>query len=505
MNALDEIISILTDVDVVVFKSYLKARNKRKDTVNIQLFELIKTDDIEGIKKLYPVENKDAYHALRKRLYDVLVDFMANRSFENDTSAAYEVLRLVVVSRIFLEHQLTKTAFKCLAKAAAKAQQEEHFGLLNEIYQTQIQYSHLNKDSSLDLLITQFKANRERLGKEEQLNMAYAVIRKELEEIYHEGKIIDFQLLIKNTIASFGISLQEILTFKSLYQMLFIANEYASILNDFSTIESFVLHSYTMIAHEEETSEKHLYYRIYILYLMANMHFRNYRFDISKSYLVKMKDQMLRQDKHYYNRFCLRYFIVASLNENYSGNPSHAIAIAAQALKDNPKAIVEDRNDLRLMLVMLYVQQEEYQKGYKEMREFSHTDSWYEKKMGMDWTIKKNLMEIIVHAQLEHTELSLARLKSFRRRYKTYLVDVNEMRVLLYVQLLERYINKPQSCTSENYKTAFDQLLKRKQAAHADIFIISFMGWMWGIIQHKKTYAATLELLDDYFKPSHSA
>ena len=105
------------------------------------------------------------------------------------------------------------------------------------------------------------------------------------------------------------------------------------------------------------------------------------------------------------------------------------------------------------------------------MREFSHTDFWYQKKMGMDWTIKKNLLEIIVHAQLEYTELSLSWLKSFRRRYRTYLTDVNEMRVLLYVQLLKHYINNPQSGTSEAYKTAFEQLLKRKQTAHADILL----------------------------------
>ncbi|MFY7728879.1 MAG: hypothetical protein ACOVRN_05130, partial [Flavobacterium sp.] len=145
MNAIPDIVSLMNEDDKREFSAFLRYKNKRNDAKDVKLFKLIETDDIDGIKNLYKGQNNnDAYHALRKRLHESLVQFMANRTFETATGEAHEVLRLLVVSRFFLEHNLTKTAFKCLAKAEARALPLEQFSLLNEIYLTRIQYAHLN-------------------------------------------------------------------------------------------------------------------------------------------------------------------------------------------------------------------------------------------------------------------------------------------------------------------------------------------------------------------------
>ncbi|MEZ0128453.1 hypothetical protein AB9T88_01000, partial [Flavobacterium sp. LBUM151] len=137
MNALVEISNMMNENDKKAFIHYLSKKNKRKDASNVELFNSLKTDDIKSKKNnLSDKKSADAYHALRKRLYDNMIDFMANRSFENDTSQDNAILRLIVVSRLFFEHKLEKTAFKCLAKAEEIAKNIEHFSLLNEIYLT---------------------------------------------------------------------------------------------------------------------------------------------------------------------------------------------------------------------------------------------------------------------------------------------------------------------------------------------------------------------------------
>ena len=492
MNAIREIINLMDNYDKKAFESFLREKNKRNDVQNIKLFKFLETDDIVSINKIYGTNNA-AYHALSKRLYDNLVSFMANRTFVNNTGEAHDVLRLLVVSRLFLEHKLTKTAFKCLTKAETKAINLEHFSLLNEIYHTQIQYAHLNPQLPLDVVIEKFNANKEKLNREEQLNLGYALLRRELADIVHKGKVIDFREFIIGTMGKLGVSLTEILTFKSLYQILFIANEYASLNSNFTLVEPFVQKSYTFINGKEEMAGKQLYYHIYILYFMANIHFRNRRFAESEAMLQLMHTQMQQQNKRYHPLFYLRYFLLLSLNKNYNGEPENALAIAENALKDaSKKADPLDVNDLRLAIIVFCLQQEDRAVS-KYMRQYVQSDSWYEKKLGMVYAIRKSLVEILMHIQFENTEVALSRLQSFKRRYKKYLAQVNETRVMYYVLLVEKYVLRPEIVLSQAFKQSIEAMVQPN--AQQDIFVLSFLGWLLAKAYRKPVYEVTLGLM----------
>ncbi|WJS96563.1 hypothetical protein NYQ10_08895 [Flavobacterium johnsoniae] len=503
MNALQEIADIMNETDKKAFIQYLSKKNKRKDVSNIDLFESLITDDINNKKKfLKDKKSTNAYHALRKRLYDNMIDFMANRSFENDTSQENTVLRLLVVSRLFFEHKLIKTAFKCLAKAEEIALAIEHFSLLNEIYLTQIQFAHFNLSEPIEKIIDKFKANKKRLEYEQQLNLGYAVLRRELAAIYHEGRIVDFQSIIKNTIETHGISLKQGLTFKSLYQILFIANEYASINNNYALVQPFVIKSYRFISKKTNQTDRHLYYHIYILYFIANYYFRNGQFKESLNYLDLMFMELQKQAGKYYQRFCLRYFLLLAFNENYIGNSQKAIEIAEKALSTNKKADPNDSNDIRLMLIVLYIQQNAGRNAVKEMAKLNHTDSWYEKKMGMDWTIKKSLVEILLHTQQENAEIALSRIKSFKRRYKKYLLTVDEERVIHYLLFIEQYVMKPEIIQTQKFQNTLEAFIVSAENGPKDIFIMSFLSWLLAKVRRKPVYETTLGILKTYFLSS---
>jgi hypothetical protein len=492
MNALQEIVNIMSADDRQAFISHLNRKNKREDVLNITLFKSLETDDINVQKKLEAsVKTPAALHALRKRLYDSLIEFTGNRRFADDTSAEHEVLRLIVVARIFFEQKMNKEAFKCLRKAEDKAVAIENFSLLNEIYQAFIQFAHLDTSLNLELIIEKYNANRSRMEQEEQMNVAYALLRRELADIYHNGKVIDFTAFIKGTMERQGVS-PDALTFRSLYQILFIANEYASINSNYKLIEPFMESAYRFIEGREALGERHLYYHIYILYLLANMHFRNRRFSESGKFLDLMEEQMNKQGKRYYSRFYMRHTLLGVLNKNYSGNPGMAIDIAEKALKKNAEANDADTNDLRLALLVFYLQQSD-RTAFKLMVKFGHSDSWYEKKMGMDWAIKKKLVEVLLHAHFENTELALSQLKSFRRRYKKYLQEVKEHRALDYLSLVEQYLTKPEIIKFEKFSKSLAAFTEHIQ--DEDLFVVSFIGWLKAKAEKRPVYETILELM----------
>ena len=179
MDSLYELVKLLTNTDKRAFKQFLNRKNKRLDVKNLQLLNLIETDDIDSLNKLYNTEkNRDAYHALRKRLQDNLLLFLSQKTFENTNSEAHEALRLLVVGRFLLENNMVKVALKCLDRAEIIADHLEQFNLLNELLLLKLQYAHMPGAEDLETLTARFMQNQSQMQREAKLNIAYSFLRQ---------------------------------------------------------------------------------------------------------------------------------------------------------------------------------------------------------------------------------------------------------------------------------------------------------------------------------------
>ncbi|SFN22272.1 hypothetical protein SAMN05428949_2003 [Chitinophaga sp. YR627] len=493
MDSLSELVNLLNNTEKELFRQFLKRKNKRSDVKNLQLFDLIETDDINGVNKLYESEkNNDAYHALRKRLQDNLLLFLSQKTFENDHSETYDALRLLVVGRFLLENDVIRVAFKCLDKAERLAEQLEQFNLLNELLLLKLQYAHLPGAEDLEVLTTRFLRNQGYMQREAKLNMAYAFLRQELKEIHLEGKIVNLTTLMITTIRKYKISARELMTYKSIYQILYIANEYAAIQQNYGLIERYINQTNQFIQDQAHKKQSYLFYHISILYLLANFHLRQKDFARSASYLREMMDLMMT-DSRYRGLFYLRHQLLSALNLFFTDFAEDAISVLQESLSNIKHTYKpEDIEDLRICLTMFLALCND-KRSLKQMALLTRTDAWYEKKMGMLWTIRKNLMEILVHAQFSNTELAISRLNSFRRRYKKYLQKTSEERVLLFLKLVEKYLLKPDVAFEEAYKKTVFNLLSNPE--NNDIFTLSFIAWLIARWEKKTAYSVVLTLI----------
>jgi hypothetical protein len=490
MDSIQELLNLLNTTDKKLFRQFLDRKNKRSDVKNLHLLDLIETDDIDGLTKLYKSEkNKDAYHALRKRLQDNLLLFLSQKTFETNHSETHDALRLVVVGRFLLENDIVKTAFKCLSKAERLAEYLEQFNLLNEILLLKLQYAHLSEAEDLEALTVRFLSNQSAMQREAKLNLAYAFLRQELQEIHLKGKIVDLTSLIIATIRKYKISVQDLMTYKSIYQILFIANEYAAIQQNYGLIERYIARTDQFMQMQTDKTQSYLFYHISILYFLANFHLRRNNFTGSKSYLKEMMDLML-SDSRYYSLFYLRYQLLLGLNLFYTGFPEDSISMLQQSLstiKNTSKP--EDIEDLRICLTMFLALCNDHS-SLKQLSLLTRSDAWYEKKMGMLWTIRKNLMEILVQAQFSNIELAVSRLNSFRRRYKKYLLKTSEQRVLTFLKLVEKYLLNHDVVYDMAYKKAvLDQV---DSVENNDIFTLSFIAWLVARWEKKTGYQVVL-------------
>jgi len=493
MDSIQELVNLLNKTDKQLFKQFLQRKNKRYDVKNLKLLHLIETDDIDGLNKLYKSEkNKDAYHALRKRLQDNLLLFLSQKTFESNHSDTYDALRLLVVGRFLLENDVVKTGFKCLDKAERLAEHLEQFNLLNELLLLKLQYAHLPGAEDFEALTQRFLQNQSYMQREAKLNLAYAFLRKELQEIHLKGKIVNLTSLMIATIRKYQISTQDLMTYKSIYQILFIANEYAAILQNYRLIERYITRTNQFIQKQSYPKPPYLFYHISILYFLANFHLRQKNFAKSASYLKEMKELMVT-DSSYNSLFYSRHQLLSALNLFFTGSAEDAMVLLQESLSDKKHASrPEDMEDLRISLTMFFALCND-PRSLKQLSLLTRTDAWYEKKLGMLWTIRKNLMEILVQAQFSNIELAMSRLNSFRRRYKKYLLKTSEERVLLFLRLVEKYLLKPDITSEAVYRKAVLNLLGRVE--NNDIFTLSFIAWLMAHWEKKTAYQVVLTLI----------
>ncbi|WP_456437912.1 hypothetical protein [Psychroserpens sp.] len=497
MTDLNTIVSTFSYEDQLQFIKYLKKKNKRSDTKNIQLFKLLAKEKLsskELCKSIYKNDNKAAYHALRKRLHQSLIDFIANTNLEEENSIDMQIIKFILASRTFLINKQFKIAYEILVKAEVLALEHSLFPILNEIYHTMIQYAYLNPSVDISTLISKFKTNQKNQYLEEELNMVYAKIRQTLSDMTYKGEVLDFQTILNNTLAEHNISLNDSMSFKSLYQLMTIVSISAFVTNDYLKIEPFLLDTYSKIK-THKLKDKQLYYHIQIVYMTANTFFRNKKFENSLSYLEEMKTLMQQHRKKHFKAFELKYNLLLALNLNYTNNQGKAIEYL-ENFKQSKHNDIETLLDIKLSLVMFYIQGSRFKEAQHIFSKFYHTDKYYTEKAGKDWVIKKSLVEIILHIELGHIDLTESRLLSFKRNHNSYLKQINQERVTTYLKLVNHYYKHPESVTTEAFKDKVETSFNWTEAEQEDIFVLSFFAWLKSKMENKPLYKTTLQLVE---------
>lgn len=502
MKTLLQLMGLLEEEQFDRLKALLHKKTTRHDAHNVSFLDSLKTYDIKALNNLRIKIGDNAFHALSKRLQDTMINFIGSDTLAGGSSIPQVTARLLAAARTMLEHKAYSPAFKCLAKAEKLAAQEEQFSVLNDVYLLWVQYAHYNSKVPLTVLLEKQDANRKLLDAEEKLTLAYAVLRRELTEIYHKGKVTDLAAVISETFGKLGLNVREVYTYRSLYQLLFILNEQASIRQDFTLLLPYIEKSYHFIHDKKESEQGHLYYRIQILYFLANACLRTRRFTDCNRYLGEMELQLQRDNCRYERRFGARHALLKALNENYSGVPGNAEAVVASALAHSADKDAVDVADLRLTAAVLSLQHQD-RTAVKHMREVMRPDGYYEKHMGRDWLIKKILVEVIMHTEFGNSELALTRIAGLRKKFGNYLKEVGEERVLRFIGIVEIFVRHPERATEPTFREQAEGLLAKEEE---DLFVMAYAGWLLAKALEKPVYDITLKLVRGiYFSPSHSA
>ncbi len=482
---INSIVNDFTEDEKREFIIYLKKKNRRGDVKNLTLFKSLSSGKTLGTaEKIYEKSSKNAFHALCNRLQTNLIDFVASKSFSGETSEEMEIMKLLLASRIFFEHKNNKVAFKTLLKAEKKALELDLYSILNEIYTTKIQYAHLNPNLILSEIFEDSKRNNLNFQRESQLNMAYASIKKRI-KVQKENLASG---IITEVFSDFNIEIAETLTYKSLFQLMNLTSTAAKLQSDYNNISTLMEDIYGIIKNKKTILvEKHLFYHIEILHLMAVTSFRNKQFKKSLDFITQMEDEMLKRNRIYFKLFQEKLTLIKAMNLNYTGEANDAISLLD---KFEGKS-----SEVSLSLCTFFFQQHRFNMAYQVFKDFSHSDIWYEKKNGWIWVLKKSIIEILILIELDKLDLVLLRLNSFKRKFNKRLKEIGEERVLTFMSFVNNYYENPKMISSEKFKNKVETSFVWVGVEREDIFVMSFYAWLKSKMEKKNLYETTLELV----------
>ena len=144
---------------------------------------------------------------------------------------------------------------------------------------------------------------------------------------------------------------------------------------------------------------------------------------------------------------------------------------------------------------MFYFQKEDFLNAKSVLSKFYHTDQYYIEKAGIEWVIKKNLAEILLYVELEEDQLIDSRLKSFKRRYTSYLKKIHQEKILSFLNYVEHIYKKPKIIYEDDFIQDLNSNFKSTAIKKEDIFVISFYAWIKSKIEGKTIYDLTLKLI----------
>ena len=484
------IIQQFSKEESTTFKSFLLAKNKRHDTKNIALYNHIRkgvpTKQLDQI--LYGKPNRNAFHALYKRLQDNLIDFIATRNFETETSEDMQVFKWILAARLLYEQDLPKPASKLLNKAKNRAEDLDLYTALIENYHTQLQYCHLHPDVDLEDLTQNAIQCQEDFLNQEKLNIAYAHLKRSL-SLNSELLKKPIDQTIFQTLDRFGINIKADLTLKSLFQLLEITNTAANLDHNYSDALPFILRAYDALEQKQHLIKKHRVYHIQILYFMSNTYFRLKDFKKSHNYLEQMHKAMQVASSSLYTRFLPKYILIESLCYNYSGKAQKAIDLLNNHLQHKKN----HDPDLILALTVFYTQQEDFATAHTTINSLKHTDTWYNNQLGTDWVLKKELVLLIIYFELEYLDLVHSQLRRFTRLYKPIMKA--QPRLNYFVQSISKLSRNPEVMAGDRFRESVKTHFTTDSLEHEDIFMISFFAWIKAKIKKTPLYQTTLELL----------
>ncbi|MBI1182667.1 hypothetical protein GC194_00240 [bacterium] len=495
MDDIKQIIQTLSADEQLEFERFVHRVSPKGQELVLRLFGLM-TDTAEPSREalmtaIYNKSNYNAYKALRKRLLALLQRFIALKLIDGDSSNTSQVLSLVNLARYLYGNKEEALAHKYLKKAENQAVDNELYEVLNSIYMLQIAWAGTQQDADLDELITKRNANKLRLEKVEQMEIALGVLARKIKS----QSRLNFEQIAAEAIAQTHADGELLNEPRFLYQFTVLIRSNLLLQKDFAKLSVFLETQFERLQKAGFAKNKPGYYHIAFLYLMAHSAYRNKQFAVCMERLKLLQNMLPALPAFGQQEFLGKMWLLEAQCLLFTQRIAEATRRLNQ-LEPHPlfqKSKVLFNNRITNLSIALALQQQ-YRMAKLELLKISGSDTWLTKEMGEEWLLKKSIIEAILYYELGDDDLLHNKIRYIKTKFKRLLSNPLYQRALVFVALIERLDGigeKERKSLEAEIETAFNFVPVEQE----DLQAMVFYAWLKSKITATPPYEVLLGLI----------
>ena len=263
----------------------------------------------------------------------------------------------------------------------------------------------------------------------------------------------------------------------------------------FNVFADVVQKYYNEVGSEIFEDETHINTFAQIEYIMSYTFLNTRNFKKSLFHLSKLTELMLRSDIVNLN-YQGKYIAIQSFIQVFNHQINEAIeSIKSFLLKEKNKISIQEYLNLSLNLSGYLITVGSYSKAIKILNFMSESDKYYQKEMGREWLIRKEMIFCIIQTSLGNTELSLKRLSAIEKKHSDMLSIDQYSMVSPFIHLIRNYIKNPQDSNIDNLVQFENSIGLNKEKVFRDPRLIIFYAWLRSQYVKKGAYDV---LMDEY-------
>jgi len=499
MDKLHFIVQSFNEEERKGFEHFINRFRVRENRKDIELFNRLvipnKLSQEEAFNVLYEGKNeKEAYHALRKRLLGHLIEYISlKESNEKKGSTHYTSEGLLNLAKYLFYRGSYEPGWQYLSRAHRSELRKDNFLLQSKIYMLWLEnWEDYSGTEKFNEIYKHYVATKDKAEKEQRLKLALSIIKRKIEQYKQQLKEINIDIIIKDVTEGLELKKKDFHSVENLNYITKIIRSSSLVSKDYNGVESFLRTRLKKIDKKEgDGAFSYEYWEL--VYFYAHALYRLKKIPRAKEILKDIdldKGVILKSKKE--DLFC-KIELLKWACDFYDNNLNDAI----QRLLVHEKGGVFENNvlhnlDRKLNLITSYFASGDYLKGTGILVSIKHSVQWLQKKKGLEFRVKFQLIEILYFLEAGKVDLVLTRMRALKRIIKDVVkLNPNYKNLNVFLSVISASINKGGFKGLEKELEKFEFTPFKRENIQA----MAFYSYLKSKIYGKDYYKTLIELV----------
>jgi hypothetical protein len=500
MKPLEEVIGQWTHKSFDGFLKFLKARGGRKGVLDLSLAKSIRRGNFSAddfvLMAYGELDNKNraAYHGVRKRLAQQTVRYISEELLNEDQEAEKEIFESIRASRYLAKNGHSEWANSLLQRADRLSEQGSMTFMQNWVLNERISMAGEEDEAAVLALEEERKQRIAEVELEQRMMMARTHLQVRLRERKKSGQASSPMSILQNTLLEYDLLDDEVKKPKLMHQLTVMMRAVLVASKEFDESRAFLYAQNELISnaggYEGDEQE------VEMAYFLAHADYRCRKYDLALQRmpeLYQMINSLQVSRRHFWFS---KVVLLEAQTRNFSGQLLKAQELLLEMLS-HPAfgGVSKERYNLILNLAVLYFQLGFFDKVLETFKLFRHRTQWHIEYMGLEWVLKKQMIEVIALVELHEDQRAMEGIQKIQSLSEEFFSQRPYRRVLLFLEWVQRYLSNREAFSGPLVLDRLVKSLAVQSDRKEDLQAVAYYTWLKSKAEGRSYYELLLEMV----------